>query len=74
MLTPEQVQQHITQCQMAAHRAIEAHNLAMQAFGIACARRDWVLAETEHQAAMANLDAYLNALMSTYRLGQECER
>lgn len=54
-----------------AQRALAHHGLAMTAFRVACARHDWELAAKEHQQAVDNLDAYLTALMSTFRLAQE---
>lgn len=70
-MTPQEAIEKGAQCQAEARRASELHQLAVQAFGIACARFDWKQAEKEHQLAADHLDAYLNALAACHRLAQE---
>jgi len=58
----------------ASQRAMCQHQLALQAFGIACARYDWALAEKEHQLILHHLDAYLVAVMSCHKISQAIDR
>lgn len=72
-MTMEEILRRTQEGHATARRASEQHQLAMQAFNVAIGRHDWVLAQTEHQAAIDHLDAYLNALMSIHRLAEEIE-
>jgi len=70
-MTPQEAMERGAKCRAAVLRAQEQHQLALQAFSVACARFDWPLAAHEHQLAVDHLDAYLIAMMACHRLGQE---
>ena len=58
----------MAECQRKANAAINRHQIAMQAFQVACARSRWPDAEREQAAALDELGANLDAVQAIYRL------
>jgi hypothetical protein len=73
-MTPQEAIQKGAKSNADAQRALQQHQLAMQAFNIACARFEWTKAEEEQRLALDYLDAYMNAIASCHKLAQEMDK
>lgn len=67
-MTSQETLEKMAELQQSGRRAVERYELAMQAFRIACARHDWLLAEKEQQNALSALAAQMDAIQACYRL------
>lgn len=63
----------IGRCQRDANEALGRHQVALQAFQVACARSRWDDAEHEQAAALEELGANMDAVQAIYRLRAELE-
>lgn len=67
-MTSQETLAKLDELQQSGLREMERHNLAMQAFQIACARHDWPLAEKEQQAAISSLSVWMDGIQAIYRV------
>ena len=65
-----EIVQKLNEIQTECNKAYERHGLALQAFQVACARHDWMLAQKEQDEALTNLNAYMDGLQAIRRLQQ----
>lgn len=67
-MTSQETLEKMAELQQSGRRAVERYELAMQAFRIACARHDWLLAEKEQQATITALASQMDAIQAVFRL------
>lgn len=67
-MTSQETINKALETQSVACQARERYELATQAFSIACARRDWLLAEKAQQTALSAMAEHFDALQVIYRL------
>ena len=73
-MTSQEAMEKTVEIQTKANRAIHHHGLAVTAFNVAVARRDWALAEVEQQQALAHFSDYMDALMACQKIAAELEK
>ena len=70
-MTTQEVMEKIGEAQQRAGEAHRDHYIAMQAFQVACARGDYVLAQREQDAALAAMTRYMDELQLVTRLNRQ---